>query len=128
MSTRRLPLGLFGASTGAAAALVVAAARLANIARASSRAAAAPDLAGDALAAVKAPTLLIVGGEDQEVLELNRQAMARMTAEARLEIVAGASHLFHEPGALETAANLAADWFMTHLVQIGDRQPTRRTA
>ena len=64
---------------------------------------------------MQAPTLLIVGSEDHEVLELNRKAMARMKAEARIEIVPGASHLFHEPGALETVAHLAADWFTTHL-------------
>jgi putative phosphoribosyl transferase len=112
----RLPLGLLGASTGAAAALVVAAGRFANVAALVSRGGRA-DLAGDALGAVRAPTLFIVGSADQEVLQLNRQAMARMKAEARLEIVEGASHLFHEPGALETATNLAADWFMTHLAK-----------
>jgi len=110
-----LPLGLFGASTGVAAALAVAAAREEHIRAIVSRGG-RPDLAGDALADVRAPTLLIVGGEDHEVIALNRKAMARMTTEARIEIVPGASHLFHEPGALETVAHLAADWFATHLV------------
>jgi pimeloyl-ACP methyl ester carboxylesterase len=107
-------LGLFGASTGAAAALVAAAARLENILAVVSRGG-RPDLAGDALAAVRAPTLLIVGSEDHEVIELNRRAMTRMKAERRIEIVPGASHLFHEPGALKTVAHLAADWFRAHL-------------
>ena len=110
----RLPLGLFGASTGAAAALVVAAGRFAKVEALVSRGGRA-DLAGDALAAVRAPTLFIVGSEDHQVLELNRQAMARMTSEVRLEVVEGASHLFHEPGALETVTRLAADWFTAHV-------------
>jgi pimeloyl-ACP methyl ester carboxylesterase len=110
-----LPLGLFGASTGAAAALVVAAAQPQVISAVVSRGG-RPDLAGHALPAVKAPTLLVVGSEDAEVVELNRKAAAQMTAESRLEIVPGASHLFHEPGALETVAHLAADWFTLHLV------------
>jgi alpha-beta hydrolase superfamily lysophospholipase len=109
----RLPLGLLGASTGAAAALVVAAGRFANIAALVSRGGRV-DLAGDALGAVQAPTLFIVGSADQEVLELSRHAMTRMKTEPRLEIVEGASHLFHEPGALETVTNIAADWFTTH--------------
>ncbi len=111
----KLPIGLFGASTGAAAALVVAAARPTNVYAVVSRGG-RPDLAGDALAKTRAPTLLIVGGEDHEVLELNRKAMARITAEAKIEIVPGASHLFHEPGALETVSHLAANWFTTHLL------------
>ncbi len=115
-SRSKLPLGLFGASTGAAAALVVAAAKPKDVRAVVSRGA-RPDLAGDALAAVQSPTLLIVGSEDREVLELNRRAMARMKREVRLEIVPGASHLFHEPGALETVADLAAGWFGTNLVE-----------
>jgi pimeloyl-ACP methyl ester carboxylesterase len=111
----RLPLGMFGASTGAAAALVVAANRPAEVGAIVSRGG-RPDLAGNALAAVKPPTLLIVGGADQEVLELNTKAMDRMTAPVRLEVVPGATHLFHEPGALETVAELAADWFRKWLV------------
>jgi pimeloyl-ACP methyl ester carboxylesterase len=113
----KLPMGLFGASTGAAAALVVAAARPTNVHAVVSRGG-RPDLAGDALGTTRAPTLLIVGGEDHEVLELNRKAMARMTAEAKIEIVPGASHLFHEPGALETVSHLAAEWFTAHLADI----------
>lgn len=109
-----LPLGLFGASTGAAAALVVAAAKPKEVRAVVSRGG-RPDLAGEALPAVKSPTLLIVGSEDQEVLELNRQAKSRMNTEVHLEIVPGASHLFHEPGALESVADLAAGWFATHL-------------
>ena len=115
----RLPFGLFGASTGAAAALVVAAARPDEISAVVSRGG-RPDLAGEALAVVTAPTLLIVGGEDHEVLELNRKAMVRMKTDARLEVVPGASHLFHEPGALETVAHLAADWFTRHLYRGGE--------
>ena len=110
-----LPIGLFGASTGAAAALVVAAAKSARISAVVSRGG-RPDLAAESLAVVEAPTLLIVGGEDREVLALNQKAMERMKAEVRLEIVPGASHLFHEPGALETVAHLAANWFRTHFV------------
>jgi pimeloyl-ACP methyl ester carboxylesterase len=109
----KVPIGLFGASTGAAAALVVAVSR--RVAAVVSRGG-RPDLAGHALPAVAAPTLLIVGGDDKEVLELNRSAMSKMKAEVRLEIVPGASHLFHEPGALEAVAHLAGDWFTQHLV------------
>jgi len=115
----RLPFGLFGASTGAAAAVVVAAARPKDISSVVSRGG-RPDLAGEALEVVTSPTLLIVGGEDHEVLDLNRKAMARMRTDARLEVVPGASHLFHEPGALETVARLAADWFTRHLPREGD--------
>ena len=111
-----LPFGLFGASTGAAAALVVAASKPNDIKAVVSRGG-RPDLAGDALAAVQSPTLLLVGSEDHEVLELNRKAMARMTGTVRLEIVAGASHLFHEPGTLENVSDLAAEWFWKHLVE-----------
>jgi putative phosphoribosyl transferase len=111
----KLPIGLFGASTGAAAALAVAASRPAEIFAIVSRGG-RPDLAGAALQSVVAPTLLIVGGDDSDVLELNRKAMAQMTADVRLEIVPGASHLFHEPGALEAVAHLAAAWFTQHLI------------
>jgi putative phosphoribosyl transferase len=109
-----LPLGLFGASTGAAAALVAAATRGKEIGAVVSRGG-RPELAADALPSVQAPTLLIVGGADQEVLELNRKAMRRMTGEVQLEVVPAATHLFHEPGALETVAELAGDWFTRHL-------------
>jgi pimeloyl-ACP methyl ester carboxylesterase len=110
----QLPFGLFGASTGAAAALVAAAARPDDVGAVVSRGG-RPDLAGEALANVAAPTLLIVGGADLEVLELNRRAMKRMRAEVDLEIVPRASHLFEEPGALEQVAALAAAWFLKAL-------------
>lgn len=105
----------FGASTGAAAALWAAAEPGADITATVSRGG-RPDLAGDRLAAVRAPTLLIVGGADTMVLELNRRAQAQLTCENRLEIVPGATHLFEEPGALDTVAALARDWFTAHLV------------
>jgi pimeloyl-ACP methyl ester carboxylesterase len=110
----RLPFGLFGASTGAAASLVVAAARPREVSAVVSRGG-RPDLAGSALPSVVAPTLLIVGAFDSEVLDLNRKAMERMKAEVRFEIVPGASHLFQEPGSLEAVSELAADWFIHHL-------------
>ena len=109
-----LPVGLFGASTGAAAALVAAAARPASVATVVSRGG-RPDLAGDHLRSVRQPTLLIAGALDTVVIELNRQAMQELNGEVRLEIVAGASHLFEEPGALEQVARLARDWFTHHL-------------
>jgi putative phosphoribosyl transferase len=111
----KVAIGLFGASTGAAAALVVAAARPQDISAVVSRGG-RPDLAGDTLSSVVAPTLLIVGGDDTDVLGLNRKAMEKMKAEVRLEIIPGASHLFQEPGALEAVAHLAGDWFTQHLV------------
>jgi putative phosphoribosyl transferase len=110
----RLPIAFFGASTGAAAALVAAAHLGADVAAVVSRGG-RPDLAGDALEAVTAPTLLIVGGADLQVLELNRQAQGRLRCETRLEIVSGATHLFEEPGALERVAGLAAGWFADHV-------------
>jgi putative phosphoribosyl transferase len=109
-----LPVGCFGASTGAAAALVAAAERPRRVAAVVSRGG-RPDLAGEALRRVTAPTLLIVGGHDQEVLRLNGQAQTLLAGESRLEIVPGASHLFEEPGALEHVAALARDWFVRHL-------------
>lgn len=109
-----LPIGCFGASTGAAAALVAAAERP-DVVRAVVSRGGRPDLAGSALAAVRAPTLLIVGGANYEVIELNRDAMARMTAPVRLEIVPHATHLFEEPGALAQVATLAGEWFTTSL-------------
>jgi putative phosphoribosyl transferase len=109
-----LPLVLFGASTGAAAALVASALRPGRVQAIVSRGG-RPDLAAGALPAVTAPTLLIVGGTDLDVLDLNRQAIERMRAPARLEVVPGASHLFSEPGKLERAATLAAHWFVDHL-------------
>jgi len=116
-----LPLGLFGASTGAAAALV-AAARLPHRIRAVVSRGGRPDLAGDALELVRAPTLLIVGGADLGVIELNKRALAQMRTPKAMEIVPGASHLFPEPGALEAVIGLAARWFERHLGQ--DAEPT----
>ncbi len=110
-----LRLGLFGASTGAAAALVAAARLKTRIGAVVSRGG-RPDLAASALSQVTAPTLLIVGGFDDVVIELNQQAHARLRAEKALEIVPGATHLFPEPGALERVIALAGDWFETHLV------------
>lgn len=113
--TRGLPLGYFGASTGAAAALEAAAREPQSIAAVVSRGG-RPDLASAAaLRAVKAPTLLIVGGEDTQVIAMNRRALAAMTAVAQLVIVPGATHLFEEPGALERAAAAARDWFLRYL-------------
>ena len=110
---RELPIAFFGASTGAAAALVAAAHLGRDVAAVVSRGG-RPDLAAEALEVVTAPTLLIVGGADTQVLELNRQAQARMRCETRLEIVPGATHLFEEPGALERVAELAVAWFADH--------------
>jgi dienelactone hydrolase len=116
--TRDLRIGYFGASTGAAAALVAAASRPESVAAVVSRGG-RPDLAGDALPRVQAPTLLIVGGDDLEVLELNREAYDRLSCEKKLEIVPRASHLFEEPGTLEAVARLAGDWFVKHLAPAG---------
>ena len=110
----RLPTGLFGASTGGGAALAAAADRPGRVRAVVSRGGRL-DLAGPALARVLAPTLLIVGGEDVPVIGMNRDAMARMTATVRLEIVPGASHLFEEPGALDRVAALACEWFVRYL-------------
>jgi putative phosphoribosyl transferase len=112
--TAGLPIGLFGASTGAAAAIVAAAGRPREIAAVVSRGG-RPDLAGGALGRVTAPTLLIVGGLDVPVIEMNRNAMKRMSTEVMLEIVPDATHLFPEPGALVRVAALAAGWFASHL-------------
>jgi len=113
--TRGLALGYFGASTGAGAALVAAAQRP-RLVRAVVSRGGRPDLAGAVLARVTAPTLLIVGGDDDVVIGMNRDAMARMHGDVRLEIVPGASHLFEEPGTLAVVARLATDWFTRHLV------------
>jgi putative phosphoribosyl transferase len=113
-STERLSAGCFGASTGAAAALIAAARRPDRVRAVVSRGG-RPDLAGAELASVKAPTLLIVGGADPVVIELNRQAQEQLQCETRLEIVEGASHLFEEPGTLERVTELARDWFLSHL-------------
>jgi dienelactone hydrolase len=112
--TRDLQLGYFGSSTGAAAALVAAAENPEDVGAVVSRGG-RPDLAGDALAKVKAPTLLIIGGNDDIVIELNEMARDQMRCEVKLEIVPGATHLFEEPGALEKVAKLASDWFVNHI-------------
>ena len=109
-----IPTGLFGASTGAAAALRAAAERPQRVAAVVSRGG-RPDLAGASLALVEAPTLLIVGGEDGVVIELNREAAARLHCTQRLDIVPGATHLFEEPGTLNQVAWLAQDWFARYL-------------
>ena len=116
--TRTLPLGYFGASTGAAAALMAAAEQPEAVRAIVSRGG-RPDLAGAALARVQAPTLLIVGGDDHPVIRMNREALARLVAEAKLEIVPGATHLFEEPGTLDEVARLARAWFERWLVPAG---------
>jgi dienelactone hydrolase len=113
-----LPIGCFGASTGAAAALIAAADRPATIVAVVSRGG-RPDLAGEALGRVEAPTLLIVGGYDTPVIALNRQAMRQMHAHVELTIVPGATHLFEEPGTLDQVKALAAAWFVRHLSSKG---------
>ena len=117
-ATAAVPLGYFGASTGAAAALWAAAGDpplpVAAIVSRGGR----PDLAGRRLAQVRAPTLLIVGGADEPVLDLNRQAQAQLTCENRLELIPGATHLFAEPGSLEQVADLARDWFIRHFARL----------
>lgn len=112
--TRDLRIGYFGSSTGGGAALVAAAEIPQSIGAVVSRGG-RPDLAGDALPKVQAPTLLIVGGNDDIVIELNEMARDRMRCEVKLEIVPGATHLFEEPGALEKVAKLASDWFVNHI-------------
>jgi putative phosphoribosyl transferase len=116
--TKDFRIGYFGSSTGGGAALV-AAAELPNEIGAVVSRGGRPDLAGDALPKVKAPTLLIVGGEDQVVIELNEQARLQMKCECKIEIVPGATHLFEESGALERVAKLAAEWFLRHIVRNG---------
>jgi putative phosphoribosyl transferase len=125
--TSSLPIGLFGASTGGGAALVAAAAEPGAVAAVVSRGG-RPDLAGAALGRVTAPTLLIVGGHDSTVIDLNRDAMARMRTTVALEIVPGATHLFEEPGALEHVARLAGDWFGRHLIAPANAGEDRHTA
>jgi len=121
-ATAGLDVGLFGASTGAAAALVTAAARpdtvQANVSRGGR-----PDLAREFLWVVHQPTLLVVGENDPTVIQLNQRAMALLSGHTRLEIVPGASHLFEEPGALEMVARLARDWFLAHLTHTSEPQP-----
>ena len=117
-----LPIGYFGASTGAAAALIAAADRP-DLVRAVVSRGGRPDLANHALPRVHAPTLLIVGGADREVIEMNRQAMREMLAVVELRLVHGATHLFEEPGTLEEVERLAGDWFEQYLR--AHRPPTR---
>jgi dienelactone hydrolase len=117
-ATRGLALGYFGASTGAAAALRAAAALGPEIGAVVSRGG-RPDLALDDLARVQAPTLLIVGGNDAAVIELNRAAYRELRGDKELKIIPGATHLFEEPGTLEQVANAAADWFRHHLTGKG---------
>ncbi|NNG14999.1 MAG: alpha/beta hydrolase [Gemmatimonadales bacterium] len=117
---RGLRVGYFGASTGAAAALVAAARHDSGVAAVVSRGG-RPDLAAEALPRVAAPTLLIVGGHDDVVLDLNRRAFRRLAGHKRLEVVPGATHLFEEPGTLERVAQLAADWFTLYLELEGHR-------
>jgi len=112
-----LPIGLFGSSTGAAAALVAAASRPGEVHAVVSRGG-RPDLAGDALPDVKCPTLLIVGGLDDVVIDLNKQARSRMICPTQLIIVPGATHLFEESGTLEQVARLAAEWFARYLAGV----------
>jgi pimeloyl-ACP methyl ester carboxylesterase len=112
--TRNLKLGYFGASTGAAAALIAAAKLPDEVSAVVSRGG-RPDLAGEYLRDVKAPTLLLVGGDDEEVIELNKQAQAQMSNESKLVIVPGATHLFEEPGKLEEVAKFSIDWFQRYL-------------
>jgi putative phosphoribosyl transferase len=123
--TRDLQLGYFGSSTGGGAALVAAAEIPENVGAVVSRGG-RPDLAGDALPKVKAPTLLIVGGNDDIVIELNQMARDQMRCEVKLEIVPGATHLFEEPGALEKVAKLASDWFVSHIGSSGDSRDDSR--
>jgi putative phosphoribosyl transferase len=120
--TRHLRIGYFGSSTGGGAALVAAALRADLIDAVVSRGG-RPDLAGAALEHVRAPTLLIVGGRDTPVIHMNQAAMAALGGDKRLQIVPGATHLFSEPGALETVARLARDWFVAHLAPPAVRLP-----
>ena len=117
-ATHQLRVGYFGASTGGGAALVAAAQRP-NLVRAVVSRGGRPDLAGSALSRVRVPTLLIVGGEDAPVIEMNRTALDKLHAKKRLEIIPGATHLFEEPGALEQVARLAASWFLEYLTPSG---------
>jgi dienelactone hydrolase len=115
--TKHLPIGYFGTSTGAAATLAAAAVRPDVVGAVVSRGG-RPDLAGSALPRVRAPTLLIVGGDDGQVIELNRAALAQLCCEKQLVIVPAATHLFEEPGALDEVARLARDWFQRYLIPV----------
>lgn len=115
--TKEMKIGLIGSSTGAAAALIAAAKKKESVSAVVSRGG-RPDLAGEFLPLVEAPTLLIVGGNDFTVIELNKAALKAMTCEATLELVPGATHLFDEPGTLEQASQLANQWFLNNLSQV----------
>ncbi len=121
-ATRNLKVGYFGASTGSAAALVAAAERPNAVSAIVSRGG-RPDLAGSALSRVRAPTLLIVGGNDIPVIGMNREALAQLRTEKQLEIIPGATHLFEEPGALEKVAELASQWFNRYLTIADEQNP-----
>lgn len=128
-STAGMPVGLFGSSTGGGAALVAATHRPPDRVGAVVSRGGRPDLADEALTVVKAPTLLIVGGEDGPVIELNKQAKARMSeAETELQIIPGATHLFEEPGTLEQVAQVARTWFVKHLSAIRAEPGGQRAA
>ena len=126
-SVADLPIGLFGASTGAAAALMSAAERPRHVRAVVSRGG-RPDLAECRLEIVRAPTLLIVGGRDRHVVDLNQEALGRLMTTRRLEIVPGATHLFEEPGTLDSVAQLATNWFLQHLAQPSRSVPDGRLA
>jgi pimeloyl-ACP methyl ester carboxylesterase len=119
-TTRDINVGYFGSSTGAAAALI-AAAELPDVVHAVVSRGGRPDLAGETLERVRAPTLMIVGANDKPVISLNEEAYGRLPGEKALRIVPGASHLFEEPGALEKVAGMAAEWFINHLHPITRR-------
>jgi putative phosphoribosyl transferase len=123
--TQSLRIGYFGASTGAAAALLAAAHKPRNIFAVVCRGG-RPDLALDSLEYMRAPTLLIVGGKDKMVLELNEQALRWLRCEKRLAVVSKATHLFEEPGALDDVARMALEWFLTHLAEEAEVSPARR--
>ena len=125
--TKALKVGYFGASTGAGAALV-AAARLPDVVGAIVSRGGRPDLAGDALHSVRAPTLLIVGGDDEPVIGMNRSALAKLRCpEKKLVIIPGATHLFEEPGTLEEVARVAAEWFAGHFTPVGRHEAAAST-
>jgi pimeloyl-ACP methyl ester carboxylesterase len=123
VETAQLGVGYFGSSTGAAAALVAATRRPDAVRTIVSRGG-RPDLAGPALSLVRVPTLLIVGGDDLAVIDVNQEAMRRMRAPVELEIIPGATHLFEEPGTLEEVARYAATWFQHHLTPTAEIRPT----
>ncbi len=124
--TRGFPIGYFGASTGAAAALIAASKRP-DIVKAVVSRGGRPDLAGAALSRVKAPTLLIVGGNDYSIIGINQDALNQLNVEKRLAVIPGATHLFEEPGALEEVSRLAAEWFLDH-IRLGEAKKPKARA